>query len=347
MNVLMALAQIEMTGAETYAVSISDELIRRGHKVYIMSDNLSRRTVAEFHQVHFCRRRYPDRFRMVKMLIRFIREKNIDLVHGHARASCWVAYIATRLTGTAMVTTLHSRQPIHFTKKVFPAFGDLSLAICENVKAHTVNRLGIRPEKIVILRNGIDTGVFAPQAMENNHRKPVVSIIGRLSGPKGEIAWRLMDGVFDYDKYNVKSIGGSDIPITFSKFADRVEFVRYVDDVTSFMAQSDVVVGAGRVAMEAILMGRPVVAVGEDTSVGLITAATIERALANNFGDWNPDERKTHDLGLIKRDILRAIAAKYSDQSVVERVSDEFNIKLIVDRLENIYRDQVELKKKK
>lgn len=343
----MALAQIEMTGAETYAVSISDELIRRGHKVYIMSDNLSRRTMAEYHAVPFCRRHYPDRWRIIKKLVGFIREKNIDLIHAHARASSWVSYIATRLTKTAMLTTLHSRQAIHFSKKIFPAFGDLSIAICENVKTHTVNRLGIDPEKIIILRNGIDTTAFAPpENMVNNH-KPVVSIIGRLSGPKGEIAYHLMDEVFDYDRYIVKSVGGSDIPIKFGKFADRVDFIGYVDDVTGFMAESDVVVGAGRVAMEAILMGRPVVAVGEDSSIGFVTRDNIDTALANNFGDWNPDERKTHNLGTVKDDIFRALDAKGTDAEVMARVRNEFDIKLIVDRLECIYREQIELKNRK
>lgn len=347
MNILMALAQIEMTGAETYAVSIADELIRRGHNVYIMSDNLSRRTRAEFHQVHFCRRQYPNRFRIIKKLMRFIREKNIDLVHGHARSSCWVSYIATRLTGTAMVTTLHSRQAIHLSRKIFPAFGDLSIAICENVKTHTVNRLGINPDKITVLRNGIDTRAFAPPENKIDNHKPVVSIIGRLSGPKGEIAYRLMDEVFEYDKYIVRSVGGSDIPIKFGKFSDRVEFIGYVDDVTGFMARSDVVVGAGRVAMEAILMGRPVVAVGEDASVGLITKNNIGLALNNNFGDWNPSEQKTHDLKPFKSEILNAIEAGHAEKAVIDTVRSEFDIGSILSRLEVIYREQIELKKRK
>ncbi len=346
MNILMALAQIEMTGAETYAVAISDELINRGHKVYIMSDNLSRKTKAEYYPMRFCLRNYPNRYRIIKKLTAFIREKDIDLIHAHARASSWVSFVASRLTGTPMLTTLHSRQAIHFSKKMFPAFGDLSIAICENVKTHTVNRLGIDPDKIVIVRNGIDTGAFAPSFAETNNHKPVVSIIGRLSGPKGEIAYRLMDEVFEYDKYLVKSIGGSDIPIKFGKFAKHVEFIGYVDDVTAFMAQSDAVVGAGRVAMEAILMGRPVVAVGEDTSLGFITPENVGQALANNFGDWNEDETKTHDLAPLRADIVKAIEKKRSDDEVIAKVKDEFDIKLIVDRLEKIYLGQIELKKK-
>ncbi len=34
MNILMALSQLEITGAEVYATTITDELIERGNKVY-------------------------------------------------------------------------------------------------------------------------------------------------------------------------------------------------------------------------------------------------------------------------------------------------------------------------
>ena len=41
MNILMALSQLEITGAEVYATTIADELIERGNKVYIVSDTLT------------------------------------------------------------------------------------------------------------------------------------------------------------------------------------------------------------------------------------------------------------------------------------------------------------------
>ena len=48
MNILMTLSQLEVTGAEVFAVSIADELISRGHKVFIISDTLTKKTQAQF-----------------------------------------------------------------------------------------------------------------------------------------------------------------------------------------------------------------------------------------------------------------------------------------------------------
>ena len=47
MNILMALSQLEVTGAEVYGVTLADELIKRGNKVYIVSDTLTKPTDAE------------------------------------------------------------------------------------------------------------------------------------------------------------------------------------------------------------------------------------------------------------------------------------------------------------
>lgn len=43
MNILMALSQLEVTGAEVYAVNLANELIKRGNNVYIVSDTLTKK----------------------------------------------------------------------------------------------------------------------------------------------------------------------------------------------------------------------------------------------------------------------------------------------------------------
>ena len=44
----MILSQLEVTGAEVYSVSLADKLIERGHRVFIVSDTLTRKTKAEY-----------------------------------------------------------------------------------------------------------------------------------------------------------------------------------------------------------------------------------------------------------------------------------------------------------
>ena len=51
------------------------------------------------------------------------------------------------------------------------------------------------------------------------------------------------------------------------------------------MANSDVVIGAGRVAMEALALGISVFAMGEACCHGIVSKANIDNAISTNFGD--------------------------------------------------------------
>ena len=142
MNILMALSQLEITGAEVYATTIADELIERGNKVYIVSDTLTTPTKAEYIKLEFNKRSLIKRIEHIKFLYKLIKEKDIQIVHAHSRASSWSCQVACKLAGIPLITTTHGRQPIHFSRKLIKAFGDYSIAVCENIKKHMVNDIG-------------------------------------------------------------------------------------------------------------------------------------------------------------------------------------------------------------
>ena len=50
------------------------------------------------------------------MLTQLIKEKDIQIVHAHSRASSWSCQVACKLAGIPLITTTHGRQPIHFSR---------------------------------------------------------------------------------------------------------------------------------------------------------------------------------------------------------------------------------------
>ncbi|MFR4479745.1 MAG: glycosyltransferase, partial [Fusobacterium sp.] len=189
MNILMALSQLEVTGAEVYGVTLADELINRGNKVMIVSDTLTKKCKAEYIKLEFNKRGLGNRINQVKTLLKIIRENDIQVVHAHSRASSWSSAIACKIAGIPLVTSTHGRQPVHLSRKVFKAFGDLTIPVCENIQTHLVNDLGVKPNKSVVLRNPIDTSLYSFEPKEDKKDKKIISIIGRLSGPKGDVAY--------------------------------------------------------------------------------------------------------------------------------------------------------------
>ena len=340
MNILMALSQLEITGAEVYATTIADELIERGNKVYIVSDTLTTPTKAEYIKLEFNKRSLLKRIEHIKFLYKLIKEKNIQIVHAHSRASSWSCQVACKLVGIPLITTTHGRQPIHFSRKLIKAFGDHSIAVCENIKKHMVNDIGFSENKISVILNPVNYKKLDLEKKVND--KKVISIVGRLSGPKGDVAYDLLeilsqDGLLS--KYKVRLIGGKELPERFLKFKEKdIEFIGYVPNIQEKIFESDIVIGAGRVAFEALLNKTSLIAVGETEYMGFINKENLSKSLASNFGDIGFMKYPKIKKDILLDDIKKALELSENEKEELKNIIlKETNLKNIVDKIEKKY----------
>ena len=349
MNILMALSQLEITGAEVYATTIADELIERGNKVYIVSDTLTTPTKAEYIKLEFNKRSLLKRIEHIKFLCKFIKEKNIQIVHAHSRASSWSCQIACKLVGIPLITTTHGRQPIHFSRKLIKAFGDYSIAVCENIKKHMVNDIGFSENKISVILNPVNYKKIDLEKKVND--KKIISIVGRLSGPKGDVAYDLLE-ILSQDellsKYKVRLIGGKELPERFIKFKEKdIEFIGYVPNIQEKIFESDIVIGAGRVAFESLLNKTSVIAVGETEYMGFINKENLDKSLASNFGDIGSMKYPKIEKNILLNDIKKALELSQGEKEELKNIIfKETNLQSIVDKIEKKYFELYVNKKK-
>nr|WP_307775266.1 polysaccharide deacetylase family protein [uncultured Cetobacterium sp.] len=347
MNILMALSQLEVTGAEVYGTVLSDELIKRGNNVYIVSDTLTKPTLATYESIKFNKRKLTDRITQVKKLLKIIKEKDIHVVHAHSRASSWSCAIACKIAGIPLITTIHGRQPVHLSRKIIKAFGDYSLSVCENIKSHIVNDLKVKENKITVLRNMINTKEYQKQSTPIKRDEKIISIIGRLSGPKGDVTYKILDILYKRQDLKIQVIGGKDIPQRFRKFQGTVDFLGYVNNVSEKISESSLVIGAGRVAVEGILCEVPVLAVGEAELVGTVTKDKLATALKSNFGDISILNRPLFQWTDIVPEIDKGLKLSSDELRYLrEEVSKEFSIEKIVSEIEKVYQREIVKKRK-
>ena len=348
MNILMALSQLEVTGAEVYGTVLSDELIRRGNRVYIVSDTLTKPTNAQYEKIEFNKRKLKDRVSQVKKLLKIIKEKDIQVVHAHSRASSWSCAIACRIAKIPLITTIHGRQPVHLSRKLVKAFGDYSLSVCENIREHIITDLKVKPENITVLRNMINTTEYQKSSFVNIEKtQKVISIIGRLSGPKGDVTYNLLDILHRRKDFKIQVIGGKEVPSRFKKFTGNVEFLGYVNNVSEKIRESSIVIGAGRVAVEGILCEVPVLAIGEAEFVGIVTLDKLNTALKSNFGDISLNHAPTFRWTDIIPEIDKGFNINKEDlKSLRKKVIEEFSLESIVENIEKIYQRELVQKRR-
>jgi peptidoglycan/xylan/chitin deacetylase (PgdA/CDA1 family)/glycosyltransferase involved in cell wall biosynthesis len=305
-NILHVLSQIEVTGAETHAAALIAHQAKGGHRVTVVSDTFNTPVAADVLPMRIHKRDYPQRLRNVLELRRLIRERGIHVVHAHSRAASWVAYFATRRTPAALVSTLHARQPPHASARTFSIYGEQVIAVSRSVQENAVGELGLDARRVHVVPNGVDLERFRPVEGGAEMRRsfglpvegPVVALVGRLSGPRAVVARFVIAEVLPrirgpFPAVRLLIVGGMRMPEDFAAFVQEanlrlggaVRLLGHLTDVSPALSAADVVVGAGRSAIEALASGRPVVAFGETNYLGVASEETAQEARRTNFGD--------------------------------------------------------------
>ena len=297
MRILHLLSQIEVTGAEVYATQLAHSQLEAGMQVWIMSDTLHTLTAAHYVPLPLHQRTVWRRLSNVYKVRRFIKAQQIDVVHAHSRAASWVGYFASLGIKTPLISTIHGRQKPSVSKKIWNMYGDRLLTICENLRSQILAQLKLTARQVYVVPNGVEfKSVVA-------HKLPSVSMLtiaGRTTGPKGQITSDIIVEILpsllaEQSNLHVQLLGGelTNLPsIAQERFAQlqqcypqRLHHHGFVANLSDYLVNSSCVLAAGRVAIEALALGVPTVAIGEALFVGLVDESTLAAAMDSNFGD--------------------------------------------------------------
>lgn len=167
-----------------------------------------------------------------------------------------------------------------------------------------------------------------------------IAWIGRLTGPKGELLKQLLESVFSqFPDLNFTVVGGPNENIANLKpyATSNVRFIGQVKNVEKIISDHDLILGSGRVALEAMRQQRPVLAIGEKNYVGLVDSSTIDIAKATNFGDCA--ETKNISLDKVVADLQSLVRS--SEVCSVKKYNEflrDYDEKQVYNKVAHIYR---------
>ena len=147
--------------------------------------------------------------------------------------------------------------------------------------------------------------------------------IGRFTGPKGELAEQIISQIApEYPEVRFTMVGGPVNDALSASAPANVELTGFVADIQPYLQRATAVIGAGRVALEAMQARKPILAVGENNYHGWIDEKNIDAAKATNFGDCS----QYHKVDMIQfsQDINQFIKGKINlpIESYVDFLSD-------------------------
>lgn len=357
LKVLHVLSQHEFTGAETYALVLGEYQKSQGFEVEFVSDDLTNTVGIVLHRRPISQRGFLTRIKNIFFLRKLFKEKKFDIVHAHSRAASWVCWVARLGLKIPLVSTVHGKQHLHQSSRLLDIYGDQIIAICENIKAHLVRDFGINEKKISLLRNPFH---FQPELTgkpaNNQMGHILISIIGRASNTKGDRACQLIEQVFfrlmrEFPNLKLRLVGGGlsafkkynqeILSRCLHEFKDRFEISGFVKDLRVSFSDSDLVIAAGRTAVEAMHFNKTLFAFGEGESLGVVSRINMSEALLSNFGDCRIKEKDPDEFEKVYAELLQWLrlydGSADSSATLKTRIEEEFGVEKIFIRMKDIY----------
>ncbi|MDI3298902.1 MAG: glycosyltransferase family 4 protein [Bacillota bacterium] len=363
-RILLAAMALELGGAETHVVSLARALRRRGLEVEVASSGgrLAGRLEESGIPHHFlplASRRPWQLGHAVRGLRGLVLRRGIELVHAHARIPAWVADRALAGSGVPLLTTYHGLYNDGWFWRRVTRWGDLAIAVSEDVRDHLVRRLGADPARVVVVPNGIDLDEYAfspseeaPPELDLPAGAPVVLHVSRLS-EFTETALALAAAA----PALADRLPGARILVAGT--GSRLEQVRQAAgeanrragqnvmqvlgarwDVPALLGRAWVAVGVGRSALEAMAAARPVIISGNGGYGGILSEERLADFEAHNFtarGFGRPVEAA---------DLLPDLVRLLGDEALRgrlgamgrETVHDRYSIERTAAQVEELYR---------
>lgn len=361
MHVVQALAALSIGGSEFVATELTEALREEGHQVTVMGapGPLSPRVEATGAATlpWPINRKRPGTLRYIGRIRRWISETQPDLVHVHSRLPALLIWRALRglpeAQRPALVTSMHghysvSRYSAHMAR------GDAVIAVSEAIRRYTLHNYPVEPERVHVIYGGADPAAFpfGYRPSEDWYRdvtaqypelegKRWLCLPGRLSRYKGHgdfinllaslasqfpdihgvIAGAGRPGSRYHDELVGLAIAGG--------VRERITFTGERTDIREWMAASALVFNLcsdppeafGRTVLEALYLGRPVVAWNHG-GVAEILAGLYP------FGAVPPDNTAA----------LRAQTATFLRQAPPVEASDRFSLARSMQHTLDLYR---------
>jgi len=311
MKIIMALAGLDIGGAETHVVELSKEIKRRGWEVIMISGGgVYQKEVEEAGIKHYTvpvsTRNYRNILIAKKQIKEILKKEKPDIVHAHARIPGFIFGLLHKEMKQSFVyvTTAHWTFDTSFLVKTLTCWGEKTLAVSEDIKKYLLKYYDVKEENIFISINGIDTNKFNKNVSGeriikefnlNPDAKRIV-YVSRLNPLVCAPAFKIIENI---EKINA-AVPGIEVVIVGDgdSFPDMKAAAEAANkklgrnaviltggrtDINEIHGAADVCVGVSRAIFEPMAMEKKCVIAGQEGYIGILDETKLQEGIDCNF----------------------------------------------------------------
>ncbi len=295
MKILEIITSMDIGGAETHVLELCLELKRLGHEVTLVSDKgvyIQKIKDAGIRYVFApFSKRDPISFKNANIILQKELFNGYDAIHAHTRYTLFIlSFLKLRHKAPPIIGTCHLCFSLGL-KRSFSYWGDVTLAVSEDIKGYLVREYGIDSEKIIITSNGVDTEKFLPAKKEK-----IILNVSRFDKDRSlcalllcEIAPELLKRSKDY---RIALIGDGDDAQRLKRAVmtanERLGYEGVIykgksQETEKEYAKARIFAGVSRAAIEAMSCECATVLCGNEGYFGILEENNFYDALATNL----------------------------------------------------------------
>lgn len=367
MNILMLLDSLDIGGTETHVLSISKALIEKENNIFLVSKDGQLKNLFEKSGIRVniinLNRNLED---IIIDLIKIVKLFNIDIVHCHLEKSMLLGTILYDKIKIPYIITLHGLfySDNLLNETCYSASHIIAVSYCvkDEFSYKTNNKF---KEKLSVIFNGVDLNkckkvndkLSIREKLNIPNKDIIITYCSRLSFSKGNLAENFLHQFYNVAKDNLSihaiilgdgnkkrnlDFYSNNLNVKLNKKA--IHMIGSVTNVFDYYKESKIVVGTGRVLIEALSMECNCIAYGLKGYMGIVEPKNYENMINSYFGDhkfyknipFTLFEDMSRLLNRNNRDIIDA-----NNRWILEN----FYENKLIDRLVSIYRKTLESKK--
>ncbi|GFZ33132.1 hypothetical protein CSC2_36580 [Clostridium zeae] len=320
LRVLMLIDALNIGGTETHVLNITKRLMDMGVYVVIATSGGPMEVIMKSYGIKVIKIPIDGdyisnkkKFGMIKILKTIIDEEKINVIHCHLFASMQLASELYRMYKIPYVVTIHG---LFYPNNIFYSTciqASKVIAVSKPVREMLYNKLGDKiRDKIAIIPNGISrdlvnnshTDIDIREELNIPKSAEILCYCSRLDWNKTNVARVLLFSFAQllehYSNIHVIVIGDGTGRESLEKEAQVInemaerEVVHMIGakvNVIPYYLQSSIIIGTGRVALEGMMCGKPVIAIGNQGYTGIVTESTKDVQWNMYFGDHDALEK--------------------------------------------------------
>ncbi len=303
LTVMQLLPELNSGGVERGTLELGRYLVDHGHTSIVVSGG--GRLVAQlekegsYHRQMTIGSKSPLGLSYIWPLRQEIKKRRIDILHLRSRMPAWVGYLALKSLPQkyrpVLVTTFHGFYSVNSYSAIMTK-GDGVIAISKDIQQHIAEKYN-REKDVRLIFRGVDVESFDQEKVDRRRLDslsqawkiepgiPVLMLPGRLTRLKGQEIFLKSLLLLKNTGFQALIVGDtadnpaytSDLQnfIIENNLADRVRLVGHCQDMPAAFLLADIVLSTsssqpeafGRTTIEAMAMGKPVIATAHGGSL--------------------------------------------------------------------------------